>query len=68
MTTSVASKIAKVQSKPIKVPGAKMPKLSAKLPSVPKAPQLGTATQNLQGYKVASKNPLMGMPKLPKGL
>lgn len=50
--------------KAIKVPGTKTPKLGMKLPTPPKAPQLGTATQNLSPYKAASKMPMA--PKPPK--
>jgi hypothetical protein len=49
----VASKTVKT----LKVPGAKMPKIGTKLPSVPKAPQLNN---NLKSYMTASKMPKGG--------
>ncbi len=48
--------------KPIKVPGAKMPKLQATIPKAPKLPQLQT---NLSPYAAASKQ-IQKAPRLGK--
>lgn len=56
-------------SKVLKVPGAKMPKMSSKLPTTPKAPTLGgTTAENLRSYAQTTKatQPKMSLPKLPK--
>ncbi len=54
--------MATAKMKAIKVPGTKAPKLGMKLPTAPKAPSMGTTTQNLKGYATASKMPQMPKP------
>jgi hypothetical protein len=44
----------------VKLPSAPKAKLGGGFPRGPKAPQMGTASQNLNPYKMASKMPKGG--------